>query len=304
LEHRVLAEREFARQHHYKDMAPTDEMVAAAYNAAADGLRKPGIGWFASQENRNKFVVEGLRNLDETGIDQGQFPTCGNTCGEKYIAARNPDLYMDGLRQLMQTGEYHTNYGVALNYATGQWNREGDGGRALRIDLTPDQEASRWDYKRDGQPYQLGNWIYTQDNTRNWASEAWQKLFQANAWESVRRGTMPDQPTNGLTFRHVEEFTARVTGTPMSTIGQSAALPSMANIPRQLDDNLAMQLRKEGKYPAMVFRAQHWQTINNAYVDNRGAVEVFSDNQWGRARDRGWETVPQLHWELAQPPGV
>lgn len=76
-----------------------------------------------------------------------------------------------------------------------------------------------------------------------------------------------------------------------------------------LTDELALQLKRDGRLPAMVFRAYHWQTIHDvrtvpgtdAWNRPANVVQVLSDNQWGNKKDRGWVTVPQLHQELSEP---
>jgi hypothetical protein len=85
------------------------------------------------------------------------------------------------------------------------------------------------------------------------------------------RGTPQAATIDGLNFLHVEDSTRRMTGKPITTINQS--IQTGGNIMRPLIDNLALQLKQAGRFPAMVWRACHWQII-----------------------------LPQLHQELSENP--
>ncbi len=286
--------------HYDPDAIPDDEKIASAYRTAAEALRSKAVGPFADQKNVSKFVIEGLRNIsDITGIDQGSYTTCGPTSGEKYIAARRPDEYMNMLRQLIQTGQYRTPHGNAFSYVENKWLDKEDATRTLKPNLQPGAEEQRWSYLKDGKQPQPGQFI--QDGTRNWASQAIQSLCMENAKICYDTKQIPDAVTTWLagkllpcsTFRHVEDFTARVTGTPMSAINQRKDLPSAANIARPMTDNLAKQLQWSGRYPVLDWVGPHWFTDNAAKLMPDGSVRILQDNQWGRAADGGWTSVQQ-----------
>jgi hypothetical protein len=289
-------------KHYDPDAVPSDEKIAATYRIAAETLRSHGVGPFNTDKAVAKIVIEGLRNVsDITGIDQGSYTTCGPASGEKYIAARSPDRYMDAIKQLVQTGVYRTPNGNAFNYNSNSWNDKEDGQRILRPNLQPGGEESNWNYKNEGSPNKVANLVRVQEGTRNWASQAIQNLFLENAKVSYSTRQISDGVTAQLagktvpatTFRHIEDFTARVTGTPMTTINQNAAIPSAANIGRPIDDNLANQLQYSGRYPVLDWIGPHWFTTNAAVKMEDGTARVLQDNQWGRVYDGGWTTVQQ-----------
>lgn len=289
-------------KHYDPEAIPSDEKIAATYRIAAETLRSRGIGPFSSDKAVAKIVIEGLRNVsDITGIDQGSYTTCGPASGEKYIAARSPDRYMDAIKQLVQTGAYKTPHGNAFNYNTNSWNANEDGQRILRPNLQPGAEESRWNYKNEGSPNKAANIVRVQEGTRNLASQAIQNLFLENAKVSFSTRQISDGVTAQLggqtvpatTFRHIEDFTARMTGTPMTTINQNPAIPSAANVGRAMDDNLANQLQYSGRYPILDWIGPHWFTTNAAVKMTDGTSRVLQDNQWGRVYDGGWTTVQQ-----------
>jgi hypothetical protein len=281
---------------------PSNERVAETYRIAAEALRQPGRGLFADKDNKAKFIIEGLRNVsDVTGIDQGQRPTCGPTSGEKYIGQRRPDLYMDALKQLVGTGQYTLAYGNAFNYNTLQWNSAPDQARTVRPNLNPRDEEKDWDVSREGNPNAVGNiFRKPQYGSRNWASQAIQEICLESAKRSFAEGKLQDGLANGTTFRHIEDFTYRMTGTPMSTInardvyGQS--MPSAANIRSPLTEDIAMQMQSAGRYPALDWESAHWLTVDAAdKAPGSDQVVVYSDNQWGRHADDGWTSVNNRH---------
>ncbi|HEY9758176.1 MAG TPA: hypothetical protein V6C97_23625 [Oculatellaceae cyanobacterium] len=276
--------------------AASDDQIVRTYRNALSLLKDEGK---LSRDWREKLVLEGLRNLsDVEGIDQGFNGTCGNTCGEKFIAQRSPDVYMDALRQVVQSGgHYRAPDGRLLTLPWDEMKRE----QAYGLDVTwqrgwkPDAEASGWDvFKEQGfHPF------HSNERRRNYASQIIQNLNRVDAIEQQRRGEVANGPQalDGLNFIHVENFTKRMTGSPMTTINQS--VPTEGNIMQPLSDQLAVWLKEQKRLPAMVWRAAHWQTINDVRVHN-GVVQVWSDNQWGNRNDRGWETIPQLQAELQE----
>ena len=288
-------------------VAPTDAQIAKAYRSAYETLINPGVMPYS---DRQKLVLEGLRNIsDPTGIDQGNHGSCGNTCGEKFIAVRNPDVYMSALEQVARDGTCKTKDGRVLKLPHDDQRQGNLSGTLMswQRGWMPDSESRSWDVnKEDGwHPFK------SNDGKRNYASQIIQNLNLADALESNRLGQrqMP-APVDALNFLNVEDFTKRMTGKPMTTINQQ--LETEGNIRQPLTDALALRLKQDGRLPAMVWRAFHWQTIHDVRtVPGRGldpsgrpfgVVEVLSDNQWGNSKDRGWETVPELHRELAESP--
>ncbi len=285
--------------------APSEEQIARVYQSAFDTLKNDGV---MPYEDRHKLVLEALRNIsDPTGIDQGDHGTCGNTCAEKYIVVRNPDVYMDVLSQVAAKGEYTAPDGRILKLPHNDVRQGALGNRTMtwQRGWKPDSESRHWDvYKEIG-------WhpLKSNEGKRNYASQIIQNLNIADALESHRLGQRQyPTPVDALNFLHVEDFTKRLTGKPITTINQS--VPSEGNIQQPLTDKLALQLKADGRLPAMVWRAYHWQTIHDvrttqgrdAYGRAVDVVQVYSDNQWGNNRDRGWLTVPELHRELAESP--
>lgn len=285
--------------------APSEEQIARVYQSAFDTLKNNGV---MPYEDRHKLVLEALRNIsDPTGIDQGDHGTCGNTCAEKYIVVRNPDVYMDALSQVAATGTYTAPDGRILKLPHDDVRQGVLGNRTMtwQRGWKPDSESRHWDvYKEIG-------WhpLKSNEGKRNYASQIIQNLNIADALESHRLGQQQyPTPVDALNFLHVEDFTKRLTGKPITTINQR--VPSEGNIQQPLTDKLALQLKADGRLPAMVWRAYHWQTIHDvrttpgrdAYGQPANVVQVYSDNQWGNNRDRGWVTVPQLHQELAENP--
>jgi hypothetical protein len=296
-----LAER-LDLKHHNPDAVPTNERVAETYRIAAAALKQQGQGLFANDEAKAKIVIEGLRNVsDITGIDQGQRPTCGPTSGEKYIAQTRPDIYMDALKQLIGTGQYQMEHGNAFDYNSSSWTAQEDKARILRPNIKPMSEEQDWDVSREGNPNAIGNiFRRPQYGSRNWASQAIQELCLENARRGQYERKLPDSSANGTTFRHIEDFTARMTGTPMATINArdiyGRSMVSAANIRSPLTDDLAMQMQRAGRYPALDWESAHWLTVDAAdQLPNSNQVVVYSDNQWGRNLDDGWTTVNNRH---------
>jgi hypothetical protein len=287
--------------------APGETQIAQVYQAAYETLTENGV---MPAQDRQTLVLDGLRNIsDPRGIDQGDHGTCGNTCAEKFIAVRNPEIYMQALEQVAARGSYTAKDGrtIALPYDDVRQGVFGNRTMSWQRGWKPDSEARAWDvYKEQG--WHPAN---STESRRNYASQIIQNLNLADALESARLGQRqaPDQRNlDGLCFLHVEDFTKRMTGKPITTINQS--IQTEGNIMQPLTDNLALQLKQDGRLPAMVWRAWHWQTIHDVRtVTGRdpwgrpaNVVQVLSDNQWGNYKDRGWETVPQLQQELSENP--
>ncbi|MDZ4832442.1 MAG: hypothetical protein SGJ27_01450 [Candidatus Melainabacteria bacterium] len=286
-------------------VAPDEEQIGKVYRTALATLKNNGV---MPYEDRHKLVLEGLRNVsDPTGIDQGDHGTCGNACSEKFIAVRRADIYMDALSQVAATGKYTTQDGRVLELPHNDQRQGALGNRNMtwQRGWKPDAESLSWDiYKESGWHPILHN-----DGKRNYASQIMQNLNLADALESARLGErQAPHVVDSLNFLHVEDFTKRMTGKPITTINQR--IQTEGNIMKPLSDELAIQLKQDGRLPAMVWRAYHWQTIHDVRIvpgkDQYGramnVVEVYSDNQWGNNRDRGWLTVPGLHQELSESP--
>ncbi|MBX9666496.1 MAG: hypothetical protein K2X93_02710 [Candidatus Obscuribacterales bacterium] len=287
-------------------VAPSEEQITRAYKAALDTLTQEGRMPYA---DRHKMVLEGLRNVsDPTGIDQGDHGSCGNTCAEKFIAVRNPEVYMDALKQVALSGGSYTapdGRKLTMPYDDARQGPFGNRTMVWQRGWKPDSEARGWDVFKEKGWHPLNS----NETRRNYASQIMQNLNLADALESNRLNLrQAPAALDGLAFLHVEDFTKRLTGKPITTINQR--IETEGNITRPLDDKLALQLKQDGRLPAMVWRTWHWQTIHDvrtvegrdAYGRPANVVQVLSDNQWGNAKDRRWVTVPQLHQELSENP--
>ena len=288
-------------------VAPGEAQIAQAYQSACRTLTNRGV---MPDQDRQKMVIEGLRNIsDPRGIDQGDHGTCGNTSGEKFIAVRNPEIYMQALEQVAASGSYTAKDGRTIQLPYDDVHQCNFGGRLMtwQRGWKPDSESRTWDVNKEQGWHPLNS----TETRRNYASQIMQNLNLADALESARLGQrqLPsEQGADGLCFLHVEDFTKRMTGKPITTINQG--IPSEGNIMQPMSDDLALQLKRDGRYPAMVWRAYHWQTIHDArtvvgrdaWGRSANVVQVLSDNQWGNYRDRGWETLPQLQQELSESP--
>ena len=275
-------------------VVPSPANLARTYRDAADMLNHDGAGIFSDSNRegrrlREKVVVEGLRNLsDPNAIDQGfdipQEPrpgSCGETNAEKYVAQRDAAAYFSALKQVVQTGS-----SVVGN------------ARLTPTDVTPGSEERRWSIDKEGGHHQIGNLIYTQDGTRNMASKVFQNLCLAHA-----RAAGGGQ--NGISHIDIENFTGAITGTPMLTVGPTGSDASPNKIHAWINEDIARDLKAKGRLPALIFSGYHWMSVNDvrevqvkdAYGRQFNQVQVLWDNQYGRARDKGWVAPQRTYTE-------
>lgn len=282
----------------------TDDQIVKTFDTITALLQQDDKTSQVKKEERVELAKQLMRHVAHPrAIDQGYHGTCNVATIQVVLAAKQPEKFVDVVKQVAITGEYRT-----------------PGNTVIKLDansMKPDWQAryyKPYDPARNtgGRSFasQLFNvtavntFYTTQGYNRRYEQRApegpedtGERLFDTTSGAEVERSP-------GLTTANMSEVSRQITGNriPIFQTNEMAdanvtQVASSADLKTKLED-----LQKTGKLPAIIMvncvqepyfsetgkgrsgKPPGWHVVTVWNVDSTGQVLV--DNQWGRKNDR------------------
>ncbi len=282
----------------------SDDQVAKAFDALSALIGSDDAKSFLKNDQRVELSKQLLRHVAyPRAIDQGFHSTCNVTTVQVVMAAKQPEKFIDVVKQVALSGEYRTPGGTTVrpdaNSLKPDWQAKlykpydparNNSGRSFasqifQVTAVNTYYASqglnrRYEQRRPENPEDTGERLI--DTTNNSVVAKVPDLSCANMVEANRQmtgSTIPILETNELSDANVTQ------------------VASTADLKTQLED-----LQKRGKLPAIIMvnsarepyftetgkgrsgRPPGWHVVTVWNINQQGQVLV--DNQWGRRGDK------------------
>jgi hypothetical protein len=282
----------------------SDDQVAKALDHLSALVEPDDSKSTLKKAQRVELAKELIHHLAHPrAIDQGYHQTCNVATVQVVMTAREPEKFVDAVKQVALTGAYTTPGGTRIPFDANS--------------LKPDWQAKfykPWDPARNSSGRSFASQLFQVAAVNTYyTTQGQNRRYEQVAPENPEdTGERLVDTTNGsvvskvpgLTCTHIAEISRQMTGKMIPVLETNQFLDAnVTQIASSLDLQTKLEdLQKNGKLPAiiMVNMAQEpyytetgkgrsgttggWHVVTIWNIDKHGQVLV--DNQWGRRADR------------------